>query len=641
MKFGIRARIVAAAAVVVAVVVIVVGQFVRSSSEAEFRSQARREGEELAVGFGSEVSSRLLQSKAAAVDVGATLLALKKSGVVDRSVLDAVHQRVLTARTDILASWSAWEPDALDGADAYFAGSPGYDATGRYVPYWNRGGGTVARDVLVDYTKPGPGDYYLIPRDTKAEKIIEPYVYPVAGKDVVMTSLTTPILDGETVLGVSGVDLDLSEVAKTIDGIRPLGGGSAVLVSTGGLVVAGLGQDKLGAELPSDSPIASVIEQVRSSSTPIVTEGKDPLDGSASYLAAVTIPLDGADSWVLVVSMPEAKALAGLHATDRVIWIATIVAVLVGAIALWVVGTSIARPVRRLTAAMNELAGGALEIEIPGSTRTDEIGQMAGTVEVFRQRLLERAEMEEQRQRAEIDASAARAAVAERTAETFERTMRDAVAGVTEGASVLEIGVHGMVAATEQLGSAVEDISRQAIETTAAAGSALAETARTAEVMRTLTDAAGAIGATVDLVESIAAQTNLLALNATIESARAGEAGRGFAVVAHEVKTLAEETARATQDIGDRIRAIQDSTAQAVEAIETIATRLGDVNRSNERMASDLADRNLHSSIVSVVGRSRSAAGSLLDTAGQLTRSADTLVEQVDQFGVEVRSAGQ
>jgi methyl-accepting chemotaxis protein len=232
------------------------------------------------------------------------------------------------------------------------------------------------------------------------------------------------------------------------------------------------------------------------------------------------------------------------------------------------------------------------------------------------------------------------------------------VAASSEQASA---NVQTVSAATEELSSSVAEISRQVADSTSICGEAVGEAARTHQSVLAMAESAGQIGAVVTLINDIASQTNLLALNATIEAARAGEAGKGFAVVASEVKSLANQTAKATDEIRQQIGAVQAATTETVKAIEAITATIGRVNeiatsiaaaveqqgaatreiaRNVEQAAVGTREVSSHIATVSeTAAETGSASGQVLGAAGELARQSETLRAQVDRFLTTIRAA--
>ncbi|MGE7415501.1 methyl-accepting chemotaxis protein, partial [Methylobacterium tarhaniae] len=266
----------------------------------------------------------------------------------------------------------------------------------------------------------------------------------------------------------------------------------------------------------------------------------------------------------------------------------------------------IVRPLGRMTDAMRRLAEGDAETAIPGAGRRDELGAMAGALAVFRDNMIRTRRLEEETALARAGAEAQRRQATREMADAFERAVGGIVGAVTAAATELQATAQTMTAtaqetagqssgvaaaaaqaaanvgtvaaATEELGASVQEIGRQVDGSARLAGAAVREAGESATQVRALTEATARIGDVVGLISSIAAQTNLLALNATIEAARAGAAGRGFAVVAAEVKELAGQTAKATEEITGQIAAIQASTGQAVGAIGAITARIEEIS---------------------------------------------------------------
>jgi len=282
-------------------------------------------------------------------------------------------------------------------------------------------------------------------------------------------------------------------------------------------------------------------------------------------------------------------------------------------LASWFIGNNMVAAMRMVSSGMARLAEGDTSIEINGHERTDEFGAMLKAVTVFRDGAIERRalrhEQEEDRRKAEEDRRRALVGMAEdldrgvssaaQAVSSAAGQMRNTATTMTESADraseetavvaaaaeQTSVNVETVAAAAEELSSSISEIARRVGRSSDIAREAVQAARRTDEVVRGLSDAAARIGEVVKMINDIAGQTNLLALNATIEAARAGDAGKGFAVVANEVKSLANQTAKATDDISTQIAAIQATSGDAVHAIQEIGTTIEDMNT----IASDIA----------------------------------------------------
>ncbi len=385
------------------------------------------------------------------------------------------------------------------------------------------------------------------------------------------------------------------------------------------------------------------------------------------------------------VSRHESK----VHASARHwILVAIASAALLCVAAGWGLIRGVAVPLVAMTSAMRRLADHDMQTVVPCVGRGDEIGAMASTLQVFKDNVekadrlgaekeAERAAREQRSTRIEqlvgafeqqvgqtVSILAAASTEMEATASCMTRnaaqTDAQAVA-VAQAAQESSSGVQTVAAASNQLATSITEINRQVVSSAGLTSQVVGSVRRTDDTVRALSDSAGRIGQVVELITSIASQTNLLALNATIEAARAGEAGRGFAVVASEVKSLAQQTARATDEIAAQIAQVQQATGGAVDAIRQIGGLIEEVGTITNAIAAAVEQqgaataeiaRNVQQTAAStqvvtsnISGLSRAAndtgtaATEVLGSAGNLSRQAETLSAEVSRFIASIRTA--
>jgi len=355
--------------------------------------------------------------------------------------------------------------------------------------------------------------------------------------------------------------------------------------------------------------------------------------------------------------------------------------------AMMIMGVS--TPLTRMTGAMLRLSACDMATPIPGVGRGDEIGGMAAAVQVFKDNMIRADQLSNEQEALKLTAAAAQKTTRNQTADAFEAKVGNLVSMLSSGATELQAtaqsmsstatqtnqqattvaaaaeqasaGVQTVAAAAEQLSASIHEISQQVAHSAKTTEKAVDDARRTDTIVRALAEGAQRIGDVVQLISGIAAQTNLLALNATIEAARAGDAGKGFAVVATEVKSLATQTAKATDDIAAQIKQIQSATAEAVTAIKAIATTIDEVNAISSNIAAAVEEqgtataeiaRNVQQTAAStqavtmtIAGVSQAAndtgaaAGQVLGAANGLSQQAEQLTQEVKDFVVGVRIA--
>ncbi len=535
-------------------------------------------------------------------------------------------------------------------------------------------------------SKPMPSGYdprqrpwYQAAERARGPVLTAPYVDASTG-GLVITAAVPVIADGK-MAGVVGGDYSLATLVQMISGITFGGLGQAFVVSADGTILVH----------PDPALVNKKLSDLFGRTAPAVGTAVVDVQAGDRPMMLTFVPLAGLPSvkWYVALAMDTGKAFAPLQAFRITAGIAIVLIALVTVLLLaQLLHRAVARPLGRMTAAMNALATGKLDVAIPDLDRRDEIGAMAAAMEVFKQHAVERAHMEaaqkqesqERQRRAEavetlirgfagdmagvLDTVTTSSGSLEQTARSLSATAQASSANAQSAATAAErasTNVRNVAAASEELAASIAEISQRVDTSRQVAERAAVAARQTDGTVRSLLTASERISQIVGLINAIANQTNLLALNATIEAARAGEMGKGFAVVAAEVKTLANQTAQATQDIIGQISAIQNVCGEAVTAIQGIGDVIDEINAISSEISVAVSQQgdatkeiaeSVHqaatgthevSSNVGDVTEGASATGTnatrVLDAASRLSQEAGSLRQKVERFFEAIRAA--
>jgi methyl-accepting chemotaxis protein len=515
----------------------------------------------------------------------------------------------------------------------------------------------------------------LATRDQKPLYGVEP------GRDNLSVFGSVPITKGDKHLGTLDVGVPFGK--PFADRLKRRFGVDIVIhsVDSGNFVTL--------ASTLTDAPPASP-DELRRVFAGEVVERDAAIDGhpAAVYVGAIK-NFAGAPVAVLEVVKDTTRYEAAASASLRNLLLGTGVVLVLAILVAIFLSRGITRPLAAITGTMRRLSDGDTEIAIPGRERRDELGTMAGALDIFRQNIVEGRRLREEQEAAKAQAEADKKAALRAMADRFEAEIKSAVGEVTRSAAEVQtstgdIGtsvtdasrqttaaaaaseqasaaVQTVASAAEQLSASIGEIGRQVQRSNDVASSAVAKAEETTAKVNDLAAAGQKIGEVLKLIGAIAKQTNLLALNATIEAARAGEAGKGFAVVASEVKSLAAQTAKATEEIAGQVGAIQAATKGCVTAIGEITSTIGEISSTTTTIAAAVEQqgaatqeiaRNVQQAAAgtadvasNVAGASRAAqqsteiAGRVRTVSGALNQQSGALYQRVETFLSGLRQA--
>lgn len=484
-----------------------------------------------AIGAGQVAAKALERALEVAETLAQSLEGMVEQGPKgDRALVDTMLRRILEENPEFLGVWTLWEPDAFDGRDAAFMRQAGHDATGRFVPYWHRSAGKIEREALKDYTTPGAGDYYLIPKAKNAEWVLEPYVYTAGTRAVLMTSLVVPVhsAGNGTFLGAVGVDIDLAVLAKIVANLRIGETGYVGLVSNGARYVAHPKTERNGKPLTDSDPWAQpFLDHIRNGREFVAESFSITLNDTAYRIAAPVPVGDTGVSWMAIATALDGEVMATANSTRNLV-LAAGGAVLAGVllIVFWL-ASAIAKPIQRIADSLGEgseqVASAATQVSSASQSMASGSSEQASSLE-------------------ETSAACEELAGMTRRNADNAATARNLA---SETRSAAEAGTGDMQALT----------------------SAMSE----------LKESSASVAKIVKTIDEIAFQTNLLALNAAVEAARAGEAGAGFAVVAEEVRRLAQRSAEAAKETASTIEQTIAMSHRGYEISGRVAGSLGGI----------------------------------------------------------------
>ena len=309
---------------------------------------------------------------------------LKDRDQPDRLLFGTMLQNVLEKNPEFLSAWTCWEPNALDGKDKDFAGAPGHDAQGRFAPLWTRLGGTIDLQALENVTEPGAGDYYLLPRNSGIETVTPPFEEKTGDKRILVTSLSVPMKHQGTVVGVTGINIPLEALQKSVTALKPLGTGWASLIGNDGRYIATADLAQINKDLGTGADESAMKAAIRSGNVHTGTRRLASRDGMEVYTAVVPISVGKSPTpWALMVDVPMDTVTAGARQMrDTILLIALVGMLLVSAMVYYLTRNQVTRPLGHTVHMIQEMARGHYGVRLK-MAREDEVGTLASTMDGF------------------------------------------------------------------------------------------------------------------------------------------------------------------------------------------------------------------------------------------------------------------
>ncbi|MCP4160921.1 MAG: methyl-accepting chemotaxis protein [Deltaproteobacteria bacterium] len=514
---------------------------------------------------------------------------IKKSKTVpDRQMMNKMMRQILIDNPEFKGISSVWEPNSLDGKDNEFANTLNHDKTGRFIQYLyyeNDKINTMALDIYENEV------WYTLPRDSMNETITEPFFYKINGKNILMTTLSVPIIHNGKSLGIVAVDIDLSHFKKMVTGTKLFETGYFSIISNNGSYVAHPDSKRIGKPVIDTDSWAKPYMGALKSGEGFVTGSYSKT--SKEYTERICVPIKigrTTTPWAVLVNIPKDKVTASArNMIYKIIFIGALSLVALLSVIL-IMSRSITGPLINGVELAQRMSNGDFTQKLDINQK-DEVGVLAGSlnnmtsnlggmikeitsgVETLSSSSTDLAVISEQMSQGAKQTEDKSRTVAKSAEEMSSSTV--SVAAAMEQAST---SLNMIASSSEEMTSTINEVSGNTEKARDIAETAVSLAKKASDKISELGEAANGIGKVTETITDISEQTNLLALNATIEAARAGEAGKGFAVVATEIKELSKLTSEATNDIREKIAGIQQTTKISVDSIEEIKQIIDDIN---------------------------------------------------------------
>lgn len=592
--------------------------FIAIKSSNMAKSNALDRAKEMAYRYSGIIKSRIDKAMDSGRVIAQSIEGMKKSGKeADSELLDMLIKQVLEKNSEFSGIWIMLDPDGF------------YNTY--YAPWFYRKDNAIVSEPVETqdaYEEAMRNDYYLLPKNSKTENLLEPYLDPDI--NILMTTASVPVIDNGTCIGVAGIDITLEKMNDIITDIHPFETGNASLISNKGKYVAHNDPSKLGKEVDDIQEWQAALDAISSGNLFATIRYSKILE---TQVQTIFVPVETGNAgkpWAFVVNIPVDKVLKDAKEITISCIVMGLLSIMITAVAVTIFSGTIIRPINSVIENIKKVAQGDLTLRLDVKSQ-DEIGDLSIRFNEFVENL--RGIIKQINHNASMinNSSDQLHSIAIDLYSGIEQT--SAMAGsislsteeMTSGIKIVAKNMENssasvsMVASmAEEMAVTISEIEKNTNESKAVSDEAVSRSKGAEEKMAALDLFAQEIGKIVEIITEISAQTNMLALNATIEAARAGAAGKGFAVVAVEIKNLATQTAEATLGIKQQIESMQKTTALTVKEIGQIAGIATGVNE-------------IVSSIATAVAEQSAVTGEIAQNISQTAVSIDNVNTAVEQ----------
>jgi methyl-accepting chemotaxis protein len=541
----------------------------RSESIQAAKDQAAAVGKSQAGVFDAEIEVALDTARTLAQAFSSIK---SENSALSRDQANAMLKKILKDNPQFLGIWTCWEPNAFDGQDAKYANTEGHDATGRFIPYWVHSSDQILYTPLLDYETQGIGDYYLLPKQSLQETIIDPYIYPIDGVDVLMTSVAVPIVVDGQFLGVAGIDFRLDFLQTIVDGSQIFGGkGSMALISyTGQFAAVSGAPEYIGKSL--ETMHTNWKDEIK-----IIQTGKADLieeDGNIEVFQPILFG-KSTTPWSVNINIPS-SAITG-HAT-QLMWQMIgmgIGLVLVALVSIWLASIQIARPIQKVTAAAQSLALGNLSHTLD-IQQQDEVGQLSEAFMNLVKSLLRKTEIAESIARGDLSVQAQAASSEDRLGLAMVQmvtSLRAQVSHIASSASELSKASEQMTQAAGEAERATTQIAMTIQQIAKGAGMQSESTTRNAasaeQMSRSIDGVASGAHEQAEAVSKVAQITSQLGKSIQLVNNSAQASVNG----SHEAAQVARGGTATVQQTMQQMNAIKEKVSQSTLKVREMGTR--------------------------------------------------------------------